>query len=204
MIIVPIGIDCGVSLVMKKYNLRKISLPFDWVVSYKGIKEILENDFKEYIPESAIYKEGTDIVVYNKYDVKFIHDKFDEEDNNKYKRRIERLKNILETNTDYIYFIKKGHSYHHHGEYNFIDDIVDVKELNKYIKDKYPKLSYKIILILLCNNCYKNIDINKIDENIIIIKEPIIDIRDNLIHNKIITGNYFEYIFVNKVIEIIK
>ena len=79
MIIVPIGIDCGVSLVMKKYNLRKISLPFDWVVSYKGIKEILENDFKEYIPESAIYKEGTDIVVYNKYDVKFIHDKFDEE-----------------------------------------------------------------------------------------------------------------------------
>jgi hypothetical protein len=41
MIIIPIGIDCGNSDFLKKYNIRKFALPFDWVVTYNGISNIL-------------------------------------------------------------------------------------------------------------------------------------------------------------------
>jgi hypothetical protein len=198
MIIVPIGIDCGVAEVLKKYELRKFALPFDWVVTYRGIKHILENDFEEYIPNKVVYEENKNITIFNKYDVKFIHDKLNKDDIDKYKRRIERLKNILNNDTEEVVFIKKGHTYHHHGEYNFIDDVQDVIELNNYLKNKYKTLKYKIIIVLLCNQCYKGFN-DILDERIKIIKRPIVNIMDNLLHNKIMSGKYFEQAFIEEI-----
>lgn len=45
MIIIPIGIDCGVSGLCRKYNLRNEAFPFDWNVSYNGVSECIENEF---------------------------------------------------------------------------------------------------------------------------------------------------------------
>jgi hypothetical protein len=199
MIIVPIGIDCGVAETLKKYDIRKFALPFDWVVSYRGIKNILENNFINYIPDKILYNDINGTAVFNNYDVKFIHDKFDLNDISKYNRRIDRLRNILNNNTEKVFFIKKGHSYHHHNEYNFIDDVDDVIELNDFLKNKYPMLNYRIILVILCKFCCKNRDLNNLSPNIIIINEPILDIRDNPLHNKILTGKYFEKIFIEKI-----
>ena len=108
MIIVPIGIDCGVADILKKYKIRKFALPFDWVVTYNGIKNIIENDFADFLPHNIVYRENNDIVVFNKYDVKFIHDKFNESDIEKYNRRIARFKDLL-NNKELIIFLKKGH-----------------------------------------------------------------------------------------------
>ena len=63
MIIVPIGIDCGVADILKKYKIRKFALPFDWVVTYNGIKNIIENDFADFLPRNIVYRENNDIVV---------------------------------------------------------------------------------------------------------------------------------------------
>jgi hypothetical protein len=49
MIIVPIGIDCGFASLLQKYNLRHFSLPFDWIVSYNGISQIIENNFDNFL-----------------------------------------------------------------------------------------------------------------------------------------------------------
>ena len=45
MIIIPIGIDCAVADFLNKFKLRNNSYPFDWVVTYTGINDIIENSF---------------------------------------------------------------------------------------------------------------------------------------------------------------
>jgi antitoxin component YwqK of YwqJK toxin-antitoxin module len=159
MIYVPIGIDCDVVDFLKKYNLRKMSLPFDWSVSYNGVSKCIDCDFKHFtdpLNESRI----------NEQDVYFFHDFHDKNtfilDKEKYNRRCNRLLTILkecETNGEYICFIRKGHLKMHHsehnGKYNEIkSDIEDAESLNSVLCNKYPQLKYKIIIILGCPNCF--------------------------------------------------
>ena len=125
---ISIGVDCGTSEFLKKYNLRKMSLPFDWCVTYKGISEIIKNDFTSFIPINEKI---------NDYGVLFVHDKFPE-DNEKITRRIDRFKNILDTYTDNITFIRKSHACHNHNEFDMIhNDIIDCEELDNILKEKY-------------------------------------------------------------------
>lgn len=49
---VSLGIDCGTAYILKQLGLRNCSLPFDWVVTYKGITNIINNDFTNYLPEN--------------------------------------------------------------------------------------------------------------------------------------------------------
>jgi len=200
MIIIPIGIDCGIAEMLRKYKIRSVAYPFDWIVTYKGITDILKNDFKDYIPnikDSIGIIDGCHNIFNNSYGTKFIHDKFPlKEEYEKYDRRINRFKDILNNSSEEIIFFKKGHAYHNHVEYNFKDDIEDIQELNNYLKENYKSLKYKIILVLLCNNCYHNKNININDDHIIIYKSLITDIRNIELHNKIITGNEFEKIFI--------
>ena len=123
---VPIGIDCGVAENLKKHNLRSFSLPFDWIVSYNGITDIIKNDFTKFFPDlsNSIIIDDIPNVFNDNYGIKFIHDKFpDENVYNKYIRRINRFKDILNNTNDLIVFIKKGHAHHNHNEYKIKDDI---------------------------------------------------------------------------------
>lgn len=202
MIIIPIGIDCGICEVLNKYNFRNFALPFDWVVTYKGITEIIKNNFNNYIPEIDNNTEFIDGVpnIFNKYDVKFIHDKFQNKDQiDKYHRRIKRFNDILNNTDEEIIFLKKGHSHHHHEEYDFKDDITDVIELDNYLQENYKNLKYKIIVGLLCNKCYNSIELPE-NPRIIILKNLITDIRDNTLHNKIISGHYYEQLFRSQIL----
>jgi hypothetical protein len=167
MIIIPIGIDCGLASLLKKYNLRNFSLPFDWVISYRGISKIISNDFKnflEYVNSDKINKT---------YDLCFYHNTFPD-DYDKMNRRIDRLLNLLKNSEDEFIFIRKGHAFHHHDECKKHDlylsnDINDAEELNNILKDKYPKLKYKIIVSLVCDTCFdKNKIYNSDNDNIYI------------------------------------
>lgn len=50
--IIPIGFRCSSAIACKLSNIRKFSLPFDWCIieSPLQIKNVIENNFKNYIP----------------------------------------------------------------------------------------------------------------------------------------------------------
>jgi hypothetical protein len=114
MIYVSLGVDCGSANILNVLKLRKQSLPFDWVVTYEGITNIINNNFEDFIPK----------IRDNKYEklnknsgVLFLHNKFPD-DIVKINKRINRFKNLLETSTEKIIFLRKSHAIHHHNEYN--------------------------------------------------------------------------------------
>jgi hypothetical protein len=155
--IIPIGVDCGMANFIKKYNLRNLSFPFDWTVTYNGVSKCIDDNFKFFIEplNNRI----------NQYDIYFHHD-FENnnllnEDKTKYLRRCQRLINILETSNEEIIFCRKGHANHHHYEHNgqysnIINDINDAEKLNIILQNKYPQLKYKIIVILVCGKCFNS------------------------------------------------
>ena len=195
MLFVPIGIDCDVAYLLKKYNLRKMSLPFDWNVSYTGVSKSIDSDFEE-------FTEPLNKSRVNKYDVYFHHDfEFASmliTDKEKYKRRCDRLLSILntsnETPSEHIVFVRKGHLCRHHDEQNAVysDDMNDICEaecFDRILLNKYPKLKYKIILILGCTKCFnQDTTYNSNSENIEIY---------NCIHNDDIRGKLFEECLFN-------
>jgi hypothetical protein len=159
MLFVSIGIDCDVANFLNKYNLRKASLPFDWNVSYSGVSQCIENNFKNFTnPLSSERINGDD--VYFHHD--FLEASMTQADSDKYHRRCVRLLNLFETaeNTgEYVLFIRKGHLCYHHeeqnGKYkNITDDTEDTKQLDRVLRTKYPHLKYKIIVLLGCTTCF--------------------------------------------------
>jgi len=144
--IVSLGVDCGVANFLKENGLRNFSLPFDWVVSYGGVSNILKNKFSNYIPKNNLQFNHDD-------NVKFIHENFPA-DIDKMNRRIERFLKLLDSDGEII-FLRKGHSEHHHTESEIInDDLLDCEELYDIIKQDYKNLKFKIILFLVCSKCY--------------------------------------------------
>ena len=202
-IIISIGCDCGVSEMTKKYNLRTTAYPFDWLCTYKGVSDIIKNDFKDFLPDLSKIEDlnivdGCPNVFNHKYGLKFIHDKLElQEEKDKYERRINRFKELLKNPPkEKIIFMKKGFNYHNIGEYELKSEIEDIIELNNYLQEKYKDLNYEIILILMNYKYYKDFDINSIKEkNIKIYKYLVTDIRKEELHNKILTGIYFEKAF---------
>jgi hypothetical protein len=156
MIIIPIGVDCGIASFLRDNNLRHSSLPFDWCVTYNGVYDIIENNFNTFLPKD-------DSTFCNLSSTSFVHCKFPK-DTVKMQRRIQRFMDILNNATDNILFFRKGHAQHNHKEaidFNcpMKNDIVDCEELDSYLKQRYPKLKFKIITILFCTQCF---DIHKI------------------------------------------
>jgi len=155
---VSIGIDCDVANFLNKYNLRKASLPFDWNVSYNGVSKCIECDFDKFTEPLSNNR-------INDKDVYFHHDFLEAgtADKDKYNRRCLRLLNIFEEASDtdeYILFIRKGHLCYHHEEQNgkykdITCDIKDAHSLDQVLQRKYPRLKYKIIVIVGCTSCFK-------------------------------------------------
>ena len=152
--IVSIGSDCHMTEFLKKNNLRSSAFPFDWIVSYNGVSKCIEDNFNNFIPKYLNRINDYDMFFYHDFDGCNVYDHI-----SKYNRRIERFKNILETTTEEITFCRKGHCPHHHNEHNekytnITDDIEDVYSLDDILQKKYPKLNYKIIVILVCGKCF--------------------------------------------------
>jgi hypothetical protein len=179
-IFIPIGSDCYTTFGLKDNNLRFQSFPFDWIVTYNGIYEIIKNDFIDFIPtnqltDQNIYNEYNNIIningendllmdthnnsiLNNKYKILFYHNKFPD-DNEKIQRRIIRFNEILQKSENKVIFIRKTHLQHHHTELkNFfssneiINEIEEAEKLDILLQTKYPKLDFQIILILFCKN----------------------------------------------------
>lgn len=153
--IVPIGVDCGMAEFLQKYKLRSSSFPFDWTVTYNGVSSCIDDDFK-------LFTQPLDKRI-NKYDMYFHHDFVNptllSQDTEKYTRRYNRLLDILKSGSEEVIFCRKGHASHlhkeHNGKYTHItSDLDDAEKLDTVLQTKYPKLTYKIIVILVCGDCF--------------------------------------------------
>jgi len=158
---VSLGVDCGTANILKELGLRNFSLPFDWLVTYEGITNIINNDFTDFLPKK------NDDDKYEKLNrtngTLFLHNNFPD-DIEKMNRRIDRFKNLLNTSNEKIIFVRKSHGSHHHNEYNnVINDIDDAIKLDLLLLQKYPNLTYEIHVILICDSCFTN---TVISENI--------------------------------------
>lgn len=152
MIIIPIGIDCGTADYLKRHNLRMFSLPFDWCLPYNGVSEIIKNNFVDFLPDDNSN-------ISNKYKVVFIHNNFPE-DNQKMNRRCRRFIDLLNNIEETFIFFKKGHAKHNHSEALNVNceiknDILDSEELYIFLKEQFPKLKFKIIIALNCEECFE-------------------------------------------------
>ena len=145
--IIPIGIDCGIAGLLQKYNLRHCSLPFDWV---GGVSHIIENEFQYF---TDIDNKNLNLT----YNVSFVHNTFPEH-YEKMNRRIKRFIDLLNSEEEII-FVRKGHAFHNHDEcirngLQLANDIEDAEYLDSLLTKKYPKLKYKIIVVLVCAHCF--------------------------------------------------
>jgi len=157
MIIVPIGVDCRIAQFIKDNKLRSFSFPFDWTVSYNGVSSCINDDFR-------LFTEPLHSRI-NRYDICFPHD-FDDArslqiDRKKYVRRYTRLVELLKSCKEEMIFCRKGHAVHHHKEHNgkytnITSDIDDAEKLDSVLQAKYPNLIYKIIVILICGDCFQS------------------------------------------------
>jgi hypothetical protein len=151
---ISLGVDCGPGRVLTYLKLRQVSLPFDWVVTYKGVCNIIENDFADFLPTA----ENNYETMNKKNGVLFLHENFPES-TEKMTRRVERFKNILATSSEKLIFVRKSHGQHNHCEHGniVVDDIDDMIKLDELLAKKYPLLDYEINLFLICDNCYSNL-----------------------------------------------
>ena len=113
--IIPIGSDCHPAYTLQKMNLRKYSLPFDWLLtnSVKGLKLVSDNiksDFKYFL--SDLYENERGRVVSKKYPfTEFYHEKYLIENPDsilKFTRRISRFKKKLDEEVYFLYCVNSN------------------------------------------------------------------------------------------------
>jgi hypothetical protein len=140
---ISIGINCDMATILRDQKLRTLSLPFDWINTYNGVHEIIENDFQDFLTS-----EGK-----QKYNIDFPHNNFPN-DCNKLENRVKRFLDILNNTNEPIYFLRAGHEIHHCSNSRERCDIKLSEMLVDVLKKRFPKLTFKIIVFLACGNCY--------------------------------------------------
>ena len=137
---ISIGHRCHIGLMLKLYGYRTDAMPFDSIIySFEGVIDCFENNFINFFPKKIICEYVDNRKLFRgKYGAFPHHDL----DNNNiietFKRRIDRLNDYLSSTNDEIIFCR-----------TVIDDD-EIELLNKFIntiKNKYPKLKFKILLI---------------------------------------------------------
>lgn len=151
---ISIGAHCTTPTLFDRLHVKKESLPFDWmfstpefvytilkllIVDKIDIAHIVDNHFficdkLAHIlpskPSNYITSENGTVLVNSKYNVCFPHDTIDDRD--KYIRRLERLKNILLDNNNFLYFVYISIPSHNSGYFR-IDDDEPIKNVYHYI-----------------------------------------------------------------------
>lgn len=151
-LVIPIGIDCGLSMFLRDRNMRFLSFPFDWVVSYKGVAECVSNDFAGFLPEPGACAPPSAAGIH------FVHHQFPR-DTEKMQRRIQRFKDALSGQMGAVVFIRKGHLNFHHAEaaelgQPLCDDVADAEAFATLLLERYPQLEFRVEVLLMCNRCH--------------------------------------------------
>jgi hypothetical protein len=163
---ISLGCWCGTTISLRGNNLYEEALPFDYIRStFNGIIDCFENNYVNFLPK----KIELDIIPNYHYTNKsfrgkyfgfYHHNLHDRKIINDFKRRIWRLIDILNSNTEII-FIRTIVTDDYNEEINLTDKFINV------IRLKYPNLKFIIIFIIPnqeTTQYYKNIN-NNINNN---------------------------------------
>jgi len=169
-IYISIGSQCTTATLFDTLQLKKESLPFDWMFSTpqfvytiiklllidkKEIEDIVDNHLfvcdktARWYPQEPSHYINTadgDVLINSKYNVAFPHDSISNRD--KYARRLERLKNLILDESVNIYFVYVSIP---RDNYFRVNDIEPIQQLYEYIEQinsilKDIRTNYKIIV----------------------------------------------------------
>ena len=108
--IIPIGCDCHPAYTLQKLNIRKRSLPLDWlntdaVKGLEFVNENIANNFRDFL--SGLYKNDRGHVVSKQFPyAEFMHEENlieSETDRAKFKRRIQKFLKLKHERAYYLY-----------------------------------------------------------------------------------------------------
>ena len=169
-IYISIGSQCTTPTLFDRLNVKKESLPFDWMFSTphfvytiikllfidkKQVEDIIDNDFfvcdaraSLHDKEHHILNTNGSVVVNSKYNVCFPHDSIGDRD--KYLRRIERFKRLILDESNFINFVYISVSSKNSGNYT-INGVEPIEDLYEYIEKinniiKTIRTNYKILI----------------------------------------------------------
>jgi hypothetical protein len=169
-IYISIGAQCTTPILFDKLQVKKESLPFDWMFStpefvytimklllidMKEIDDIVDNHFflcdkraELRDLERHVLNENGPVLVNSKYNVCFPHDTITDRD--KYIRRMERFKRILLDKNNFLYFVYVSVSSSNSGNY-LLDEVEPIQQLYEYVEKinnimKRIRTKYKIII----------------------------------------------------------
>jgi len=161
---IGLGETCTVAAALEVFNLRNAAYPFDWTISeYDSVCAALEDNFDKFLHPDFLSLRPDNHGVINKYGIVFVHDfpttdytgdldidaplnedilRQDWRDTlpeiqEKYARRIQRLRDVCSSNVK-VYFIR------HQG----IQSREQACTLRNIIKKRYPKLDFTLVIVL--------------------------------------------------------
>ena len=161
---VSLGSYCAPASLARSCGYRKAAFPFDWNICLDGEKliEILDEDFAHFLNEDYLVPFGWATLMHTRYHLEFVHDgSWDAENASlylpllqaKYKRRIERFKN-LKNHRGKVIFIRAAYIYSTEDMHRFykIKENIEISEeyalkLYETIKKYFPKLYFSLIII---------------------------------------------------------
>jgi hypothetical protein len=176
--IISLGNACAIAYQLKRYNLRNIAYPFDWlkILKWEDLNKAIENEFDnfflrdnfkfKYFSDKFPQEERGVTHIYENNGILFCHD-FNEDFEvsfkkyvDKYKRRIYRFYELIHSDKE-IHFIR--------DELKYYDEIGN--DMNKFIdiiRNINPYCKFKLTVII---NNYKHKDIKILND---------FDIKDNI------------------------
>lgn len=150
---ISLGHRCHINQAIIKLGYKKVAYPFDNVISnWEGIIDCFANDFKNFFPKdcnkitNTIDSIGTGprnendcrILFKGKFFCFTHHDLRNKKVVDKFRERIERLDTFLSNVKDPVIFLR---TICFNDEYKLYDLYKDI------IKEKYPKLNFKVVFI---------------------------------------------------------
>jgi len=167
---ISIGSQCTTPTLFDRLQLKKESLPFDWIFSTpqfvytiiklllidkKEIEDIVDNHFfvcdkrafwHPEKPAHYINNPNGDVLINSKYNVAFPHD--NTSDREKYIRRLERLQQLILDESIFIYFVYVSIPCQNYFIVNEVEPIQQlyewIEKINSMLKD--IRTNYKILV----------------------------------------------------------
>jgi hypothetical protein len=159
---VSLGSSCEIPHLLREHSMRQAAFPLDWVISIdqEGLMKCLDEDFLHFTDESCLTPKQDGILVNFYYKMEFPHEGSSfstpyrvllEKFKSKYKRRIERFREIGNYK-GFVYFFRASYDWATSSAFLFPDEgnlhieMPWAEELEQKLKKRFPQLKFHLII----------------------------------------------------------
>ena len=169
--IISIGCDCGPATILRDFEVRDASYPFDWMVtmSTDGIANTLIDDFAGFLDvERKTVKESNTPKYVNKYDMRFTHHSglTTSDLQQQFNIKIARFRTSLKSNK--VLLVRRLHS----GETHCDETLDKLREAILTLRERYSNEHIDCLVIAACPACKHSV---KEDEILKVVKTNVGD-----------------------------